>query len=300
MQKRKKPEKTGAIRLCLWYDYSVKLFFEEVDRMYIDLHTHSEYSFDSQSKLADMIAAAVENGVDVLAVTDHCELDRVERDDLMHTMPASADNIRSMQKDAPIKLLCGIEVGQAVWDTETAEKILSMRTYDMVIGSVHCIRQRGDFYDMNADSFSDAVFLEAMTQYYDELLELANWGKFDTLAHLTYPYRYCDLDKRGGLSFADRFDGKVKELFAILVKNGKALEFNTKSYRHEDGTELRLFKKYLRMFKEAGGEYLTFGSDAHTPDRIGMYMEKAIPVIKASGFDAVTYFENRRPVKVKL
>ena len=31
--------------------------------MYIDLHTHSEYSFDSQSKLADMIAAAEKNGV---------------------------------------------------------------------------------------------------------------------------------------------------------------------------------------------------------------------------------------------
>ena len=268
--------------------------------MFIDLHTHSEYSFDSKSKLCDMIASAKENDIGVLAVTDHCELDRVERDNLLVTMPASADNIRSMQENAGIKLLCGIEVGQAVWNLETAEKILSMREYDMVIGSVHCIRGKGDFYDMNADAFSDEEFLAAMTQYYDELLELANWGKFDTLAHLTYPYRYCDLEKRGGMAFADRFDEKVNELFSILIAKKKALEFNTKSYRHEDGVELKLFKKYLRMFKEAGGEYLTFGSDAHTPDRIGMYREKAIPVIKEYGFDAVTYFENRKPVQVKL
>ena len=94
--------------------YSNTCLSKEVDLMFIDLHTHSEYSFDSKSKLCDMIASAKENDIGVLAVTDHCELDRVERDNLLVTMPASADNIRSMQENAGIKLLCGIEVGQAV------------------------------------------------------------------------------------------------------------------------------------------------------------------------------------------
>ena len=267
--------------------------------MYLDLHTHSEYSFDSDTKVPDLIAAAKKAGVGVLAVTDHCEMDRLERDDLIRTMPASADNIRSLQENAGLKLLCGIELGQAVWNLPMAEKILSMREYDIIIGSAHCIREKGDFYDMNTDSFSDEEFLAAMTQYYDELLELAEWGKFDTLAHMTYPYRYCDLGKRGGIAFAEQFDDKVKEIFRLLVEKKKAFEFNTKSYR-EETDELLLYKRYLRMFKEAGGEYVTVGSDAHKPERAAMYMEKALAAIKEAGFDELTYFEAHKPVKVRI
>ena len=41
---------------------------------YIDYHTHSKCSFDSEAELRDMVAAARAAGLSELCITDHCDL----------------------------------------------------------------------------------------------------------------------------------------------------------------------------------------------------------------------------------
>lgn len=52
-----------------------------------------------------------------------------------------------------VLVLEGIELGQPHYDPELAEKVLAMREYDQVIGSVHNLRNTQDFYYM--DSFTE-------------------------------------------------------------------------------------------------------------------------------------------------
>ena len=54
------------------------------------------------------------------------------------------------------------------------------------------------------------------------------------------------------------------------------------------------------MFREAGGEYVTVGSDAHFPEHVGRYMKEAYFALKAAGFCTVTYFKERTPVQIPL
>ena len=54
------------------------------------------------------------------------------------------------------------------------------------------------------------------------------------------------------------------------------------------------------MFRAAGGEYVTVGSDAHVPEHVGRYVKDAYTALKSAGFSAVTYFKERKPVQIAL
>lgn len=46
----------------------------------IDMHTHSDHSFDGNHSCMLLCESAVDKGIDVLAITDHCEIDSKELD----------------------------------------------------------------------------------------------------------------------------------------------------------------------------------------------------------------------------
>ena len=58
----------------------------------------------------------------------------------------------------------------------------------IIIGSIHNLRDREDFYYMK--SFDGINIEDMMNEYFDELLNMLQWGNFDILAHITYPFRY--------------------------------------------------------------------------------------------------------------
>ena len=48
----------------------------------MDLHSHSIHSMDGNNTAAEMCAAAFAAGVEIYAITDHCDVDCWERYDL--------------------------------------------------------------------------------------------------------------------------------------------------------------------------------------------------------------------------
>ncbi|MBR3748122.1 MAG: acyltransferase family protein, partial [Selenomonadaceae bacterium] len=78
----------------------------------------------------------------------------------------------------------GVELGQPAYDPETAEKLLSVIDYDIVIGSVHNLRGMKDFCDLDYET-EGADYEKLLDEYFDEEIALAKWNDFDTLGHLT-------------------------------------------------------------------------------------------------------------------
>lgn len=64
-------------------------------RLRVDMHTHSEFSPDSRSRLASFAAAATDAGLDVVCVTDH---DTIE------------GGLRLREMDVPFRVVVGEEV----------------------------------------------------------------------------------------------------------------------------------------------------------------------------------------------
>ena len=277
------------------------LFQKEADFLRIDCHNHSEFSMDAEYPVSRMLSAARDKKIKVFAVTDHCELNEWERDRLADTLPQSVKAIEAMKPSAALKLLLGVELGQPLQSIARAEKVLADYPFDMVIGSLHNNAGCPDFYFYDFASETDDEIFYLLKQYYSELLKMTEWGGFDTLAHITYPYRYLNAARRKReISVRpENFDFDADQVFKALIDRKKALEMNTSSLRRSEA-DLDLNIRYFKRYRDLGGELVTVGSDAHTPEQVGAGLEQAYQILADAGFQKIVYYEKREPVWVSL
>ena len=106
-----------------------------------------------------------------------------------------------------------------------------------------------------------------LTRYFEEILELCQWGQFDSLAHLTYPLRYITGQYHIPVDLS-RYDSIIDEILRTLAQKGLGLEINTAGLRREIGQTAPTLP-YIKRFRQLGGEILTFGSDAHRAQEPG-------------------------------
>ena len=67
-----------------------------------DMHIHSNYSFDCKMPLENIVKKEIENGVKVIAVTDHVELDRESLITVINKLVKRNEEIISTQKSGSI------------------------------------------------------------------------------------------------------------------------------------------------------------------------------------------------------
>ena len=103
-------------------------------------------------------------------------------------------------------------------------------------------------------------------RYIEEHFELAELGFFDVLGHLGYTKRYM---KRRGFDIGlEGHEDRLRELFRLLIQNGKGIELNTSGLRDTTGSTFPE-KHVLKLYREAGGEIITVGSDSHRTEDVG-------------------------------
>lgn len=275
----------------------------------IDCHTHTQYSMDSDADIIQMIERARELNLSAYAVTDHCECNFwYDKEHYGEEEAAFADNYFNYSRDfessvsavtalkekySDFNLICGVEMGQAMLDTEVAEKIVSDKRLDFVIASVHQIKNEKDFYYIDYSTMTMNEIYELLWRYFMEVYELCKWGKFDVLGHLTYCIRYMRM--RDGIKpDLKRFDEIIIESFRELIKKGKGIEINSSGIRQGCGFPFPSLK-YISIFHDMGGEILSVGSDAHTVEDLGADISQCIEFAKTAGFRQICYFKNRTP-----
>lgn len=266
----------------------------------IDLHMHTSSSFDGNFSASAMTESAIANELATIAFTDHFDVDFYERHNLGTRQETSYADICKAQENYSdkIRILRGIEMGQPTYDTALTEKSLARYEYDFVIGSIHNLREMPDFGDLKYKEMALDEIYSLLDKYFEEELILAKWNGFDTFAHLTYPMRYIVQAGRNEVELS-RYNEVTDEIFRTLIANGKALEINTSGLRQPIGKTMPT-ENYVRRFRELGGEYLTLGSDAHFTEHVGAGIDNGYEIAEACGFEYVTYFKDRKPVKVKI
>ncbi len=262
-------------------------------RNIVDLHTHTEHSFDGHHTTDVLCRAAIEKGIKTLAFTDHLEMYAYYRDDFDKTAKESfEDTLEARERNKnELELLTGAEMGEAAYEKALSEEVMSTYNYDIVIGAIHNLPDKEDFYYM--DLGGDMDFYPLLDEYFDLELDMARWDKFDTLAHLTYPLRYI-VGKYHREADMSRYDEIIDEILLTLIKNGKALELNTAGYRQPIGVPSPN-EEIVKRFRDLGGKYLTVGSDAHYDIHLGCNVPDAYDLAKRCGFDSVTVYRKREP-----
>lgn len=263
----------------------------------MDFHIHTDNSDDGKHSVMLMCEYAVRNNLRAAAITDHCECNRYRKDHFDRSIRQSYFEARKAKAvfSGKIIVLAGMELGQATQDFAAAEDALAANEYDIVLGALHNAAGEVDFWEVDYKE-KDAV--ELLERYYRELIDLTNWGKFDCLAHITYPFRYINGIEKLNIN-PDRWDDQTECILKLLAEKGKALEINVSGLRQPYGDTFPDFKT-VKRFRELGGEFITVGSDAHICKDVGSGIEAGMRIAKEAGFDHIALFQNRQPLQIPI
>lgn len=268
-----------------------------------DSHTHSSNSFDAENTVDELCQRALGLGLYSLTITDHCEAnyyddpEHSEFGDFSKRIPQSVKDIEQarLKYGNQLKLYCGLELGEPMQGLSAAARALRLAEFDFVLASVHNIMDEQDFYwlEYREDTVDDLLH-----RYFAEVFLTARWNHFDSLAHLTYPFRY--IKKKLGLDVdTGRFKDQIDLILRTLALNGKALEVNSSGLRQEIGKTLP-GREVITRFKELGGRYVTVGSDAHCCADLASGIERAYELLRDCGFTHYTVYEKHKPVLLAL
>lgn len=266
--------------------------------MYLaDYHTHSRISPDAAVPMLEMAAAAEAAGLDEICFTDHVEpiawgtMD--QRPPYDWTPLAEEFRTARAAWKGHAKLRLGMELGEAPWGVDWCEDALrrAPEELDFVIGSVHMLSAAYDGVDLYFFyPKTEEEALAGISDYLRQVKQLAQWGKFSVLGHLTLPLRYLNENQGFQLSF-DGFEAEVEDILRTLIQNGCGIELNT----NRGNTPLP-DEKWLRMYRRLGGEIITLGTDAHTTEYVGCVIRERQELLRRCGFTRFCTFERLRPV----
>ena len=263
----------------------------------MDLHTHSDNSPDGRHSITMMCEQAIAAGLRAIAITDH--VDCADGIPVRYDMALRNSNFETHKAKAifagKLIVLSGVEVGQPLFDMDTYRDVTA-HPLDVVLLSVHSTPSGGDYYEWDYHEHDPAA---ALDDYFDALLRHAEWGGYDCLAHLTYPFRYIfwrdNVDIDLGL-----YDDQIDAVLRAAAERGKAIEINTHGLRQFPREDILPDERILRRYRELGGEYLTIGSDAHKAGDIGAGIDEALQIAYDVGFRYTTLYLNREPMQIPI
>lgn len=271
--------------------------------MIYNCHTHTLRSHDSTALINDVIKCAIDGGLSGVIFTDHCDCEYHESYDIEKQFALCESDIIAAREvfGDRIKLLFGIELGEALYAPAFAKKILSAHGYDAVLLSVHSVRVKN--YDMpfatiDFSKLSDEFIDEYLKKYFEDMLESINSFDFDILSHLTVPLRYTQF-KYGRKTDIKQYYPIIEIILKEIIKREKALEINTASV--EKGNPIFFpDENIIDLYLHLGGKYFTLGSDSHTPKGVTKGLKEARELLKSKGINELCYYENRKRVLYKF
>ena len=262
-----------------------------------DSHTHSINSFDGKDSVIMLAERAYNLGLYSMTITDHCECHELSEHDYHKDIMSSVLDVikASACYNDKVRIYKGIELGQPTQNHLAADDAMRIADFDFVLGSLHNLKNERDFYFLK---YTQENYHPLLLRYFDELLELANTDYYDSLAHLTYPFRYIASDPK--IIFdSKRYFGQIDAILETLVKKNKALEVNTSGLRQMIGKTLP-DETIVKRFRELGGKYVTLGSDAHRWGDIGAGIEDGLELLLKCGFTHFTVYEKREPMMLPI
>ena len=260
---------------------------------YIDSHLHTGFSADSDTPPELQIERAVALGMPALCITDHQDFDgppdvmdfTFDTDAYRKTLLALKERYRDR-----IDLRIGVELGLQTDIPTDLAAYASSTPFDFIIGSTHFCDGMDPYYPVFYEGRSEEA---AYRSYFEEELKnLRAYDCFDVAGHLDFVVRYGP-NKNRDYSY-EKYRDVFDEILRVIIEKGKGIECNTAGFKAGLGHP-HPAEAILKRYRELGGELLTLGSDAHTPEYLAYRFDRAGELLKDCGFRYSAVFKNRKP-----
>lgn len=267
--------------------------------MRCDYHVHSSISADSQTNPNEQIKQAAVLGLEEICFTEHLEL-HFYKGDAWHVDLKNYCKQFKQFDQSKVKIKFGIEAGVALAPEyfPELEAELNSVSCDFVLASAHSINDidpfNPKFYEAKTIS---QVFKEYICATLKGVMQLSP-KLYSSVGHIDFPSKGAHTVKDSRLYYTYAPD-EIDSLFQYIIPLGKCIEINTASYRNLGRLDVP-GEDWLRRYVELGGEFVTFGSDAHTTEHIGYRFDDAVEVVRRAGVKYYATYNQMIPTFHKL
>ncbi len=260
----------------------------------MDLHVYTNNTAGANDKISFLCEKAAEKELRAVAFTDVLNIDECGGDlyGLRRRTRHSFFDIAKarMMYFGAVSVFAGVELRQALCDPSLAADTVAAQEYDIVL--TRLTRWAPDAPFGLGPDIPQGDFNAFAERYADTLIRTVDETDFDVLSGLLAPLRETRV-------YYDRFEACAHGVLEALVRRGKALEVNTKDVLGSERIR-DLYFRLISFYKEAGGEYLTFGSESFSHDELGAGIELSMSAVKRAGFQRLTFYDKRIPYLVSL
>ena len=262
----------------------------------LDGHVHTEWSWDTVAgSMEHTCARAEELGLTSIAFTEHADFTRwmIDPEVRAHLRRMNADWVgpdgrfdpppldvpaylecvqRCRVRFPGLRILTGMELGEPHWHGDEVRSLLGRGCFRPAarLGALTGPRRPVD----GGSPLRPLGPGDLMRAYLSEALRMIDSSApFEVLAHIDYPVRHWPA--HAGRFDAAVFEDEYRAVLRALARSGRMLEVNT---------VVPLPAVIIRWWHEAGGDGLTFGSDAHEPATIARDFARAAARAEAVGF----------------
>jgi histidinol-phosphatase (PHP family) len=255
-----------------------------------DYHLHTPLCRHATGEPGEYARQAVAIGLTEIGFSDHSPMRRDNFDDWrmnQDQLSEYVEKVRKAQRDFPrLTIRLALEVdylpGQEDWIRELAAR----HPWDYFIGSVHYVSDDWDIDNpAKLSEWNNRDAFEVWSAYFDRLTAAAETKLFEIIGHVDLPKKFGYRPTRDCAPLYERF-------LLAAKKFGCAIELNTAGLR-KDCREIYPNREILRLAFQKGVS-VTFGSDAHAPEEVGMGFAEAIRLAQDAGYRSYCQFAGRK------
>lgn len=252
--------------------------------MIVDLHNHTPLCNHAEGSIDEYINAAISKNIKIFGFSDHAPMDF----DPKYRM--SFADIQQYEKDVldakkkyadTITVLLGYEVDYL--EGHMDKRVLNADV-DYLIGSVHFIDEWGFDNPEFIGRYENEDINEIWQKYFDSVEAMADSKLFDIVGHL-------DLIKVFKFMPTKKITEIAKNALLAIKNADMVLEINAAGYRKPIGEAYpskELLEEAYRLDIP-----ITFSSDAHKPEQVGMFDKEVTQLAKDVGYTECAYFIKR-------
>jgi len=259
--------------------------------MKVDLHNHTTLCNHAEGTVDSYVQEAIKQDIDVYGFSDHAPMDFDPKYRMsFEQMPTYKKWVMDAKAKyaEKIEVLFGYEVDFLPGHMD--ERILKADV-DYLIGSVHFINEWGfdnpEFIGQYKHEDIDVIW----QKYFALIKQMAQSGHFDIVGHLDLIKVFKFMPKTDIVTLA------MPALKAIKAAD-MVLEINVAGYR-KPCAEPYPSPSLLQAAFELKIP-ITFSSDAHKPEQVGLFRAEAEALAKKIGYRESAYFKARQRVMVKF
>ena len=252
--------------------------------MKVDLHNHTTLCNHAEGTVEQYIEAAIANGTNIFAFTDHAPMDFDPKYRMSFEQMAEYKTMVMTAKEKykeQIDILFAYEVDYL--EGHMDERILNADV-DFLIGSVHFIDEWGFDNPEFIGHYEHEDINVIWQKYFDQIEKMAQSRLFDIAGHLDLIKVFKYMPTRDITEIADNALKAIK-------KADMALEINVAGYRKPIGEAYPSVELLQRAYTL--NIPITFGSDAHKPEQVGLFRKEAEALARDVGYTHCATFNKR-------